>query len=229
MDDLSNWTGCQRPEGVTLVGQEIDIETWDISKHRDDLWNALDIDDANELMKFFPNEPFAIAREFGEWLEMHNANGTYQTMVFRQKATADVIGMASYMRIDEKNGSIEVGAVAHSPKMARSKLSTEAHYLMAKYVFENLGYRRYEWKLNNDNKPSHRSAKRFGFTFEGIFRQHIVDKGRNRNTAWYSMIDKEWPICKAAFEQWLEADNFDISGKQIKRLQDIRAALKPVE
>lgn len=223
--DLSNWRGCSRPENVTLNGDMVVVETYDNMRHRHDLWNALNTEDANELMRFFPNDPFEGADDFGAWLAGQNEAGSYHTMVFRSVATNRVVGMASYLRIDAKNGSIEVGAVAHGAEMVRQPMATEAHYLMAKYIFDDLGYRRYEWKLNNENEPSHRAAKRFGFSFEGVFRQHIVAKGRNRDTAWYSIIDGEWPLIKMAFEAWLLPENFDENGMQKKRLEDIRAAI----
>lgn len=225
MSDLSNWQACPRPQNVTLRGKYVMVETWDRSQHQDDLWSALDIDDANKLMHYFPDDPFEGAQDFGAWLDIHNSSGAFQTMVFRSRETDKLVGMASYMRIDAKNGSIEVGAVAHGPLMSRTRLSSEAHYLMATYVFEELGYRRYEWKLNNENKPSHRTAKRLGFTYEGLFRQHIVDKGRNRDTAWYSMIDGEWPQRKVAFDAWLSDENFNAAGQQIRTLEAIRNAL----
>lgn len=225
MSDLSNWQTCPVPQNVTLKGNNVAVETWDRTKHQDDLWFALNIGDANKLMQYFPDDPFAGAQDFGTWLEGYNTSGLFSTMVFRCNETGKLVGMASYMHIDGKNGSIEVGAVAHGPQMSRSKMSTEAHYLMARYVFDELGYRRYEWKLNNENKPSHRAAKRFGFTFEGLFRQHIVSKGQNRDTAWYSMIDGEWAQRKAGFEAWLSDYNFDAAGQQIKTLEEIRDAL----
>ncbi|MEW7008019.1 GNAT family N-acetyltransferase [Lentilitoribacter sp. EG35] len=225
MNDLSNWQSCPNPENVTLKGDHVTVETWDRAKHQSELWAALDIEDANKLMHYFPQATFDGEEDFGAWLEKSNSSGAFQTMVFRSHEAGKLAGMASYMAIDAKNGSIEVGAVAHGPQMSRSRMSTEAHYLMAKYVFEDLGYRRYEWKLNNENKPSHRAALRFGFAYEGLFRQHIVAKGRNRDTAWYSMIDGEWPLCKAAFEAWLSDQNFDAAGLQVKTLEEIRDAL----
>lgn len=225
MSDLSNWQSCPAPQSTTLKGKSVTVETWCREKHQSELWMALDIDDANKLIQYFPNGPYEGAVDFGTWVETTNSSGGFQTMVFRCNETEKLVGMASYMRVDVKNGSVEVGAVAHGPEMARTRISTEAHYLMAKYVFDDLGYRRYEWKLNNENEPSHRAAKRFGFTYEGVFRQHIVAKGRNRDTAWYSMIDGEWSQRKAAFETWLADENFDAAGQQIKKLEDIRDAL----
>ena len=133
--------------------------------------------------------------------------------------------MANYMRPDPANGVVEVGGVAHGPAMSRSPLATEAHYLLARHVFDDLGYRRYEWKCHNENEPSKVTAKRYGFSFEGVFRQHMLSKGKNRDTAWFSMIDGEWPVIRAAFEAWLEPDNFDEAGRQKRRLEELRAEI----
>jgi len=129
------------------------------------------------------------------------------------------------MRIDTNNGVIEIGNVYWGPLMARKPAATEALFLFAQYVFDELGYRRFEWKCHNDNLPSKRAAERFGFAFEGIFRQHVVVKGANRDTAWFAMIDKEWPENRTAFEEWLDPANFDKDGIQKRRLEEIRASI----
>lgn len=139
--------------------------------------------------------------------------------------TKKAIGIASYLRIDHKNGAIEVGHLAYSPLLKRTRAATEAMYLMMRHAFE-LGYRRYEWKCNALNLPSRAAAERLGFTFEGVFRQAAVIKGHNRDTAWYSIIDKEWPKLKHAFEEWLAEDNFDTDGVQKISLFSLTSALK---
>jgi RimJ/RimL family protein N-acetyltransferase len=126
------------------------------------------------------------------------------------------------MRMDPANGAIEVGNILLTPSLQRTIAATEAMYLMARHIFEDLGYRRYEWKCNTNNAPSRRAAQRLGFTFEGIFRQHMVIKGRNRDTAWFSMLDSEWPARKTAFEAWLDPANFDDVGHQIKSLAQLQ-------
>jgi RimJ/RimL family protein N-acetyltransferase len=125
------------------------------------------------------------------------------------------------MRIDPANRVIEVGHVMYTPAMQRSARATEAQYLFARHVFDELGYRRYEWKCDNLNAPSRRAAERFGFTFEGVFRQHMIVKGRNRDTAWFAMLDGEWPARKAAYERWLKPDNFDGQGRQKTSLSEL--------
>ena len=178
----------------------------------------------NELIRYFPNGPYQGPDGLCAWLDA-NQNGGWITNVIRSRRTGDVVGMATYMRPDPANGVVEVGSVAHGAAMARSPISTDAHYLLARHVFEDLGYRRYEWKCHNLNEPSQVTARRLGFTFEGIFRQHIVAKGMNRDTAWFSMIDSEWPLLGKAFEAWLDESNFDADGRQKRRLEDIRAEL----
>jgi RimJ/RimL family protein N-acetyltransferase len=135
-------------------------------------------------------------------------------------ASGDAVGYAALMRIDTKNRVIEVGGIMYSPRLQRTPGGTEAMYLLARYVFDDLGYRRYEWKCNALNAPSRGAALRYGFIFEGIFRQHMIVKGRNRDTAWFSMLDSEWPARKQAFEQWLRPANFDEDGIQKSRLGD---------
>jgi RimJ/RimL family protein N-acetyltransferase len=137
---------------------------------------------------------------------------------------AKAAGWASYMRMEPAHGVIEVGNIMLSPALQRTRAATEAMYLMARHVFEDLGYRRYEWKCNALNEPSRRAALRYGFTFEGIFRQHMVIKDQNRNTAWFSMLDSEWPARKRVFETWLDPVNFNIEGLQQQGLTEIAAA-----
>src|SRR5262249_47942743 len=129
-------------------------------------------------------------------------------------ATGCAAGYASYMRIEPAHRAIEVGGILYTPALQRTRGATEAMYLMARHAFEDLGYRRYEWKCDSQNEPSRRSALRLGFTFEGIFRQHMIVRGRNRDTAWYSIIDNEWPSRKQAFQRWLDPGNFDEKGRQ---------------
>jgi RimJ/RimL family protein N-acetyltransferase len=132
--------------------------------------------------------------------------------------TGKAVGVASYLRIDPRNGVIEVGSINYSPALQRSAAGTEAMYLMMKRVFDELGYRRYEWKCDNLNAASKRAAKRYGFTFEGVFRQAVIVKGRNRDTAWFAIIDKDWPAIKAGFEAWLSPENMDSDGQQDRPL-----------
>lgn len=221
-EDLQNWQGCKAPKPDILDGKHIRLEVYQ-PEMAAELWDAFGGTAFNKLAYYFPNPNFENAAEFGAWLDGNQSS--YHTMVFRDPATLKLLGMASYMRMDPANGVVEVGAVCHAPTLQRSIAATEVHYLMAKHVFDALGYRRYEWKLHNENEPSHRAAKRFGFKFEGIFRNHIVSKGKNRDTAWYAMTNQDWPIIKAAFKAWLEPSNFDSQGNQKASLEEIRNAL----
>jgi RimJ/RimL family protein N-acetyltransferase len=138
--------------------------------------------------------------------------------------SGSAVGYASFMRIEPVHRVIEVGSILYTPRLQQTTMATEAMYLMARHVFEDLGYRRYEWKCNALNAPSRRAAMRFGFTFEGIFRQHMIVKGRNRDTAWFSMLDSEWPLRKANFERWLDPSNFSADGKQKASLSELNQA-----
>ena len=222
MRDLRNYK-VSPPAPVTLKGRFVTLEPYSHEEHLADLWDGLGGLGTNALLKYFPNDDFADRAEFGDWLDGANASGSLITLVCRENASGRIVGMASYMRPDPKNGVIEVGSVAHGPSMKQSPLATELHYLMARHVFDDLDYRRYEWKCHNENEPSKITAKRYGFTFEGVFRQHVISKGSNRDTAWFSMIDREWPVIKSAFEAWLAPENFDADGKQLRRLDDIRS------
>jgi RimJ/RimL family protein N-acetyltransferase len=135
------------------------------------------------------------------------------------KATGIAGGRQTFMRITPEHGVIEIGNILWGPPIARTRVATEALYLAAKYVFEDLGYRRFEWKCNDLNAPSKRAARRFGFAFEGVFRQHMWTKGANRDTAWFAMLDREWPAIRAAYERWLAPSNFDAAGRQRSKLE----------
>lgn len=225
MRDLSQFNGCPAPMPVTLEGRFVTILPFERHEHQDALWEALGGLATNDLLRYFPQEPFPNAAAFSDWLEGAQKSLGWVTLVFMDKQNGMVVGMASYMRPDPKNGVVEVGSVAHGNGMKRSPLATEAHYLMARHVFDDLGYRRYEWKCHNENDASKATAKRYGFTFEGVFRQHMISKGQNRDTAWFSMIDSDWPMAREAFEAWLSPGNFNADGVQKRRLEDIRADL----
>ena len=226
MRDLSIFRGCPAPKPVRLEGRYVTVEPYDKAAHLHALWDGLGGMAINPLLLYFTQDDFSGIDDFDAWLDGVQQKGGWVTHVFRANASGAIVGMAHYMRADPANGVVEIGGVAHGPAMARTPLSTEAHYLMAKHVFDDLGYRRYEWKCHNDNQASKATALRYGFTFEGVFRQHMVSKRANRDTAWFSMIDGEWPALKAAFEAWLDPENFDAEGRQIRRLEEIREQQK---
>ncbi|QRM53142.1 GNAT family protein [Sinorhizobium sp. BG8] len=224
MADLANWTARPAPAPVTLEGCYVRIEPYDRETHLQALWDAFGGLAINPLLLYFTQDDFKGIEDFDAWLSAVQKGG-WVTEVFRDRATGTVVGMANYMRPDPANGVVEIGGIAHGPAMARSPLSTEAQYLLAKHAFEDLGYRRYEWKCNDENEPSKRTAARLGFQYEGVFRQHMLSKRKNRDTAWFSIIDGEWPVVARAFELWLDPENFDAAGSQKRRLEDIRAQL----
>jgi RimJ/RimL family protein N-acetyltransferase len=170
--------------------------------------------DAERLWRYLSDDPYLDRASFESWLTRAASTKDPLFFVIRNPVSGRVEGRLAFMRIDQGNGVIETGHILFGPRLARTRGATESIYLQARYVFEDLGYRRFEWKCDNANEPSKRAAVRFGFAFEGVFRQHMVVKGRNRDTAWFAMLDHEWPARKAAFERWLAPENFDGTGQQ---------------
>ena len=216
---------AQRPQRLTMDGRFVSIVPLDADRHSDDLFAAMGGPQHAHLWTYMFDGPFADRAEFAEALRKRQTSDDPLFFAIEDKATSRAVGIASYMRIEPGHRVIEVGGIVFSPALQRQAGATEAMYLMARRVFEDLNYRRYEWKCDALNAPSRRAALRLGFTFEGIFRQHMIVKRRNRDTAWFSMLDTEWPARKAAFEAWLAADNFDAHGQQKRSL----SALNPVQ
>ncbi len=219
-DDLSNWTPRPRPERKVLDGRYVRLEPLSAAKHGDGLFAASDSEDAR-FQYLFEVAPKTRA-EMQLWLEKVEPSEDPMFFAVIDKATGKVAGRQALMRIDNAFGVAEIGSIYWGPLVSRRPAATEAHYLFMRYIFDELGYRRWEWKCNNDNLPSKKAAERFGYSFEGIFRQHMVAKGKNRDTAWFSIIDKEWPALKAAYEAWLDPANFDGDGNQKRRLEELR-------
>jgi RimJ/RimL family protein N-acetyltransferase len=211
-----NWTPVELPSPVTLRGRYVALEPLDAVRHTSALWNA--VRDHNELWNWLADGPYESESALFRGLERKQTATDALFLAVLPNPAGLAAGYASFMRMEPAHGVIEVGNILLAPHLQRTVAATEAMYLMACHVFENLGYRRYEWKCNVANEPSKRAAERLGFTFEGIFRQHMVVKDRNRDTAWFSMLDHEWPARKRAFEQWLDPANFDHSGVQLRSL-----------
>jgi RimJ/RimL family protein N-acetyltransferase len=208
------------PSDVRLIGDYGHVEKLDAERHGADLWQAVKGHDA--LWTYMNYGPFADEAQFQAWLaERPKLADPYSYAVVTPEGRA--VGIATLMEIRTAMRVIEVGHIVYSPALQRTPLATEAQYMLARHAFESLGYRRYEWKCNALNAPSWRAAERYGFSFEGIFRQHLISKGRNRDTAWFSMLDSEWPSRKAAFQGWLSRDNFDADGRQKQSLSALRA------
>jgi RimJ/RimL family protein N-acetyltransferase len=222
-EDLSQWRGVPQPVSVTLEGRFVRLEPLSANKHAASIWQA--VNGHNEVWDYLGDGPYAREEDLREAIlgkETGTAARFFAIIPLAEPRAGKAVGYASLMRIDTQNGVVEVGNVLFSPQLQRTPAATEAMYLMAHYIFDELGYRRYEWKCNALNQPSRRAADRFGFTFEGIFRQHMVIKGRNRDTAWFAMLDHEWPSRRAAFEAWLAPDNFTEDGNQVHSLKDLR-------
>jgi RimJ/RimL family protein N-acetyltransferase len=202
------------PRRTILEGRLVSLEPLDADAHASSLCESTRGPEGDALYLYLPYGPFPDRASFHADLQekAHSEDPLYFGIVDKRSGLA--MGHASYLRITPAHGCIEVGHILYAPKLQRTAAATEAMYLMAKHAFEDLGYRRYEWKCDALNAPSRRAALRLGFAFEGIFRQHMIIKGRNRDSAWFSMLDREWPARKQAFEKWLDPSNFDARGNQ---------------
>jgi RimJ/RimL family protein N-acetyltransferase len=220
---VPDWHGAKAPEAVTLTGRFVRLEPVDVERHARDLFDAYATETDGSNWTYLAVGPFD---SFDVWkahfTKMAESKDPRHFAVI-DLATGKAVGTLSLMRIDAPNGVIEVGHVTYSPLLQRSRASTETIYVLMKYVFDTLGNRRFEWKCNSLNAPSRAAAERYGFTYEGLFRQAIVTRGRNRDTTWYSILDNEWPATRVGFEQWLDDRNFDADGRQIARLTDLIA------
>ena len=202
------------PQRKFLQGEFVILEPLNIQKHSQDLYECFQLDQSGDLWKYMPSGPFHNITQFKNYLKKMDCF-FYAIYSKRHKKYT---GVASYLRINPDIGTIEVGWITYSPLLQRTVEATEAMYLMMKNAFEDLGYRRYEWKCNNGNEASKKSALRLGFQFEGIFRQATIVKGRNRDTAWFSVIDKEWKNLKKGYQKYLSKNNFDQNLQQKKKL-----------
>ena len=219
---LPRWKDVGRPPRTPMVGRTCRVEPIDPARHARDLFEANGADPSNRNFTYLTIGPFDGLDAYREWMigAVKSEDPLFHAIV--DAATGKAAGIATYMRIDTKNGVIEVGNLNFSPLLQRKPAATEAMYLMMKRVFE-MGYRRYEWKCDSLNAASRAAAQRLGFSFEGIFRQATIYKGRSRDTAWYAMIDSEWPELERAFQRWLDPGNFDAGGRQRLRLSDLTA------
>lgn len=201
------------PERTTLAGRYATLVPLRADRHAEDLWQETSGHDRDPLWLYLGDGPFS---DFDAFRKSIEAKATSPEAVFFAILDADgrAAGYASLMRIEPLHRVVEVGNILYGPRLQKTCAATEAMYLLARYVFHDLNYRRYEWKCNALNQPSRRAALRYGFVYEGLFRQHMIVKGRNRDTAWFSMLDSEWPARKAAFERWLDPTNFDSGGRQ---------------
>jgi RimJ/RimL family protein N-acetyltransferase len=203
-----------RPQPVVLSGRLVTLRPFDSLSQAEALYQGTHGSEKEDLWRYMSEGPFASQDEFNAAFDKKQRSADPFFFAIVDNVTGVSVGQASYLRIEPTHRVIEVGGIMFTPSLQRSCGATEAMYLMARHAFEDLGYRRYEWKCNALNEPSRRAALRLGFVFEGVFRQHMIIKGRNRDTAWFSMLDSEWPRRRASFEQWLAPSNFDPTGRQ---------------
>lgn len=217
---VENWTPPERPSGLVLNGRFARLEPLLADRHAADLHRANSADRDGAIWRYLPYGPFSSVSAYHHWIRDITAEADPYFMALIDRQSDKPVGVLSLMRINPEHGVIEVGHINFSPALQRSTAASEAIYLLMNWVFIS-GYRRFEWKCDANNLRSRRAAERFGFSFEGVFRQHMVLRGRNRDTAWFAATDTDWPALKEAWEAWLAPANFDDAGRQIERLSDL--------
>jgi RimJ/RimL family protein N-acetyltransferase len=225
---LVDWRPVAPPPRTSIEGRYCSVEPIDPDRHAAALFEADSADADGSSWTYLSYGPFASLAEYRRWMEATCLGGDPRFHAIIDLTTGLPVGVASFLRIEPTAGVIEVGHIHYSPRLQRTRAATEAMFLMMRRAFEELGYRRYEWKCDTLNEPSRRAATRLGFSYEGTFRQATVYKGRNRDTAWFAIIDREWPALKAAYETWLDPSNFDASGRQRCSLGALTAAVARV-
>lgn len=221
-----DWTPREPPARAPLSGRLVRLEPLSEAAHAHDLWTALGPEGGDPaLWDYLPDGPFTEEVAFSAWVARNAASQDPLFFAIVDAGTGQATGVASYLRIQPEIGLIEIGHLLFTPRLQRTPGATEAIYLLAEEALGGLGYRRLEWKCNALNAPSRRAALRYGFTEEGTFRQATIVKGRNRDTTWFSLLDREWPHARAAFQDWLDPANFGPDGRQHRSLAEIRATL----
>ena len=223
-DPLPDWTPRPRPPHTPLLGRTCRLEPLDAAAHTADLHAANSEDMDGRIWTYLGIGPFSSEADYRAWVETQSQSQDPLFFAIIDNVSEKAVGVASYLRIEPNVGSIEVGHINYAPRLQRTVAATEAMYLMMARVFDELGYRRYEWKCDSLNAKSRAAAERLGFTFEGVFRQCTIYKGRSRDTAWFSILDTEWPKLKKSYETWLSAENFDKNGKQSQALSHLTKA-----
>ncbi|MPW15587.1 GNAT family N-acetyltransferase [Paraburkholderia sp. CNPSo 3157] len=218
-EPMPNWRPAKAPGDQSMTGRYCRLERVNVERHLDDLYDAYSAAPDARDWTYLSVGPFDTREAYRDCLTALAASHDPLHYAVIDLATGKAVGTLSLMRIDKTNGVIEVGFVVFSQRLQKTRMATEAIFLLMQRVFDDLGYRRFEWKCDALNAPSRAAAARFGFTFEGIFRQAVTYKGRNRNTAWFSIIDSEWPALRAGFAEWLDEANFDAQGTQRRTLQ----------
>jgi len=224
-DDVPGWAAKKPPSRTPIEGRYCRVEPL-TSQHTTALYEAFSTGRNEGLWTYMPVGPFDTLGAFEKWMDTACKSEDPLFHAIVDRATDRAVGFASYLRIAPQYGVIEVGFIAFSPQLQKTPIATEAMYLMMRRVFNELGYRRYEWKCDALNAPSRRAAERFGFSYDGLFEQALIYKGRNRDTAWYSILDRDWSHLEQAYETWLGSKNFDAEGHQKQRLADLIAEMR---
>ena len=211
---VPGWAARPCPPATAMDGRYCRVEPLDPERHARQLFEANSADREGRMWTYLPWGPYDNFKDYVAALQQRLGRPDFVTYAIIEPTEGQAVGVASYLNINPSAGSIEVGGITYSPALQRTPAGTEAMFLMMRRAFDELGYRRYEWKCNALNAPSRAAAERYGFGYEGLFRQAEVIKGRNRDTAWFSIIDREWPPIKTAFERWLDPGNFDVEGRQ---------------
>ena len=225
-EPVPGFHGSVTPTGETLEGRFCRLEKLDAALHAAALYESLSADESGALWTYLPEEPPRSPAELENWVERASRLQDPLFYGLVEKSSGRCVGRAAYMRIAPGAGSIEVGSILFSPRLQRTLAATEAMFLMMQHAFEDLGYRRYEWKCDSLNEPSRRAAERLGFSYEGLFRQALVYKGRNRDTAWFSILDRDWPAIRQGYEYWFDPANFDSAGRQKQTLAGFVSAAR---
>ena len=220
---VPGWTPRPRPPRTAMAGAYCRVEPVDPARHAADLHEANSTDTEGRIWTYMPYGPFDNLDHYRGWMTASCLGEDPMFHAILDTASGKALGLASYLRINPEHGVIEVGHINYAPPLQRTRAATEAMYLMMARAFDELGYRRYEWKCDALNTGSRAAAERLGFRYEGLFRQGVIYKGRNRDTAWYAIIDSDWPAVKAAFQAWLAPENFDVQGRQRTSLRDFMA------
>ncbi|MEM7076321.1 MAG: GNAT family protein [Pseudomonadota bacterium] len=220
-DPVPDWTGCAHPGHKAMQGVYARLVSLDPLSHAQDLFDAYRQDTTGQTWTYNYIGPFNTVSNLKIWMDKASGNDTQPYFAIVNNDTGKAQGIASFMNIRPSHGVIEIGGITLAPALQRTRVSTDAIYLMMHRAMNQLGYRRLEWKCDALNAPSRAAALRFGYSFDGVFRQAAVYKGRNRDAAWYSLLDLDWPRVKRGFTQWLAAENFDESGQQRRRLKDL--------
>ena len=223
MSTLTDWVHRPRPARVPLEGRYARLEPLDPQRHGDHLFAASMAPGAEERFRYLFDSPQDRAG-FDAWIGRAATSEDPLFFAVIDSSTGRCEGRQTFMRITPDHGVIEIGNILWGPAIARTRVATEALFLFARHAFDALGYRRFEWKCDARNEPSMRAARRFGFAFEGVFRQHMVVKGQNRDTAWFAIVDADWPRIRQGFERWLEPENFEPDGRQKMKLGNALAA-----